>query len=102
MTTAAIDLTQRIQERDGVSVVLYTKPACPQCDMTKRQLDRAGIHYTTVDVTEDETALWYIKDYLGYLAAPVVVVAVPNGDEIHFNGFRPDLIAQHITKRGEL
>lgn len=98
MTTTAIDLTAAIQARDGVAVVVYTKPACPQCDMTKMQLNRAGIEYTTVDVTEDETALWYIKDYLGYLAAPVVVTSTPDGEQ-HWNGFRPDLIRQHITAR---
>lgn len=91
-------LTERIQARDGVAVVVFTKPECAQCDQTKRMLDRAGIHYTTVDVTEDEDALAYIKLELGYLAAPVVVAATEAGDH-DWNGFRPDLIAEHITNR---
>lgn len=98
MTTTPIDLTQHIQARDGVATVVYTKPDCVQCTQTKRMLDRAGIVYTTVDITEDDTALWYVKDYLGYLAAPVVVTSTEDGDQ-SWNGFRPDLIKQHITAR---
>ena len=99
MTTAApIDITAQIQARDGVAAVVYTKPECPQCDMTKKMLERADVFYTAVDVTEDPTALWYIKDQLGYLAAPVVVASTESGD-VDWNGFRPDLIRQHITAR---
>lgn len=36
---------------------VYTKPSCVQCDMTKRYLDKAGVEYDTVDITEDPSAL---------------------------------------------
>lgn len=69
-----------------MSVTVYTKPACVQCNMTYRALDKNGIEYNTVDVTEDAAALAHIKE-LGYLQAPVVVA----GDE-HWSGFQPDRI----------
>ncbi|GAA1046464.1 MULTISPECIES: glutaredoxin-like protein NrdH [Rothia] len=69
-----------------MSVTVYTKPACVQCNMTYRALDKNGIDYTTVDVTEDAAALARIKE-LGYMQAPVVIA----GDE-HWSGFQPDRI----------
>lgn len=68
------------------AVTVYTKPDCPQCTMTKKQLDRLGIEHTTVDVTADPEAHAYVTG-LGYQQAPVVVV----GDgERHWGGFSPD------------
>jgi glutaredoxin-like protein NrdH len=65
--------------------------------MTKRKLDKAGIYYTEVDVTQDPTALAYIKG-LGYAQAPVVYASSFDGDH-HWSGLRIDLIEQHITNR---
>lgn len=71
-------------------VTVYSKPRCPQCDMTKGHLARNGITYTEVDVTISDAALEYVTDELGYSAAPVVV---DNDDEQnHWYGFRPDKI----------
>jgi glutaredoxin-like protein NrdH len=68
------------------AVTVYTKPNCPQCTMTKKQLDRLGIEHQTVDVTADPDAHAYVTG-LGYQQAPVVVV----GDgERHWGGFSPD------------
>ncbi|MFW0108937.1 glutaredoxin-like protein NrdH [Rothia sp. P6271] len=70
-----------------MSVTVYTKPACMQCNMTYRALEKNGIEYNIVDITENEQALEDIKK-LGYLQAPVVIA----GDQ-HWSGFRPDLIS---------
>lgn len=99
-TLTITNITDRIQARDGVAVVVYTQPNCVQCKQTFFMLDRANIVYTKVDVTEDDTALAYVKGDreqggLGYLAAPVVVASGIDGDT-DWNGFRPDLIASHI------
>ena len=69
-----------------MSIVVYSKPACVQCDATYRALDKRGIEYTVVDLTTDPVALELVRA-LGYLQAPVVVA----GDQ-HWSGFRPDLI----------
>ncbi|MFC9837136.1 redoxin NrdH [Rhodococcus sp. NPDC127530] len=69
-----------------MSITVYTKPACVQCNATYRALDKAGIDYSVVDITEDPEARDYVMA-LGYLQAPVIVA----GDE-HWSGFRPDRI----------
>ncbi|WP_018633357.1 glutaredoxin-like protein NrdH [Neomegalonema perideroedes] len=68
------------------AVTVYSKPACVQCDATTRALDRRGVAYRLVDLTEDAEAMARVTE-LGYRQAPVVVA----GDE-HWAGFRPDKI----------
>ena len=101
MTVSTLDLTNHahgVQARDGVAVVLYSKPkGCVQCDATKRKFKKHNIHYTEVDVSTDETALNFIKG-LGYSAAPVVYVSTIEGD-VHWTQFDVNLIAEHITER---
>lgn len=92
------DLSQRIQARDGAAVVLYSKPNCQPCRMTKRKLDAANIYYTEVDVTQDPTALHYVKEILGYTGAPVVYVSTLEGD-VHWYGLDVDRIERYITHR---
>ena len=70
-----------------MTVTVYTKPSCVQCNATYRALDSKGIEYEVFDVSEDEQALAHVKE-LGYLQAPVVIT-----DEDHWSGFRPDKIA---------
>ena len=66
---------------------VYSKPACVQCDATYRALDKHGIAYDVVDLTQDPTALELVRS-LGYLQAPVVIAG-----DTHWSGFRPDQIA---------
>jgi glutaredoxin-like protein NrdH len=66
------------------SITVYTKPACPQCDATKRHLTKKGVEFETVDLTVDTEARDLVTS-LGYMSAPVV----KSGDA-HFSGFRPD------------
>ncbi|KHO28619.1 MULTISPECIES: glutaredoxin-like protein NrdH [Corynebacterium] len=69
-----------------MSITLYTKPACVQCNATKKALDRAGLEYDMVDISMDDEARDYVMA-LGYVQAPVVEA---NGE--HWSGFRPDRI----------
>lgn len=69
-----------------MAITVYSKPNCVQCNATYRALDKAGLDYTTVDVTVDVEALAQVKS-LGYAQAPVVVAG-----EDHWSGFRPDKI----------
>lgn len=65
---------------------MYSKPLCVQCDATKRALNKAGVAYDVVDITEDADALDRIKS-MGYVQAPVVIT-----EQDHWSGFRPDKI----------
>ncbi|MDH3026227.1 redoxin NrdH (plasmid) [Gordonia amicalis] len=71
---------------ENTTITVYTKPACVQCNATYKALDRAGLSYEIVDITQDPEARDYVMS-LGYLQAPVVVA----GDK-HWSGFRPDHI----------
>ncbi|GMA25232.1 glutaredoxin-like protein NrdH [Luteimicrobium album] len=75
-----------------MSITVYSKPACVQCEATKRALDKKGLEYDVVDVTEDPEALALVRE-LGYLQAPVVVA-----DDTHWSGFRPDQITALAVK----
>ncbi|WP_115728321.1 glutaredoxin-like protein NrdH [Actinomyces culturomici] len=69
-----------------MTITVYSKPRCPQCDATYRALDKQGLDYRKIDVTEDAEALDFIKG-LGYQQAPVVMAGAD-----HWSGFRPDRI----------
>lgn len=69
-----------------MKIEIYSKPSCVQCTATYRALDKQGIAYTVIDLTEDSSARQTVEG-LGYRQLPVVVA----GDE-HWSGFRPDRI----------
>lgn len=65
---------------------VYTKPACVQCEQTKKLLDKNGVEYTTVDITQDQEAFEKVVA-MGFASAPVVI----SGDQ-SWAGFQPDKI----------
>ncbi|THU04437.1 glutaredoxin-like protein NrdH [Lampropedia puyangensis] len=69
-----------------MQVTVYSTPSCVQCTATYRALDRQGIAYEVVDLSQDTAAMEKVKA-LGYSQAPVVMA----GNE-HWSGFRPDKI----------
>lgn len=68
-------------------ITVYSKPACVQCSATTRALDRHGIDYSVVDISENADAYALVQG-LGYRQVPVVVAG-----EQHWAGFRPDMIS---------
>lgn len=54
-----------------MEVIVYSKPNCPQCDLTKRDMDILGIAYETVDLTQRHDQLERLIG-LGHRSAPVV------------------------------
>jgi glutaredoxin-like protein NrdH len=70
-----------------MSVTVYTLPSCVQCEQTKKTLNKSGVSYEVVDLSQNEDAYEMVKG-LGYQSAPVVVA----GDE-HWSGFRPDRLS---------
>ena len=69
-----------------MTVIVYSTPRCPQCNATKRQLDRMGVPYRQIDVTVDTEASAMLRA-AGYRQAPVVMA----GDRV-WTGYRPDLL----------
>lgn len=82
------------------SLLLLTKPACVQCNSTKRSADKKGLGYESVDISLPEGAEWYAKaKELGYMQAPVVIVRDLDGNIIdHWSGFRPDKLEEYALK----
>ena len=54
-----------------MSITVYSKPSCVQCDATYRALNKQGLEYDVVDITTDAEALESIKA-LGYQQAPEI------------------------------
>ena len=69
-----------------MAITVYSKPLCVQCDATKRALNKAGLAYDVIDITDDAEALATVKA-LGYVQAPVVITS-----EDHWSGFRPEKV----------
>ncbi len=44
-----------------MSIILYTQPACPFCDIMKGMLDKTGYTYVTIDIKENTKALEFMK-----------------------------------------
>jgi glutaredoxin-like protein NrdH len=68
-------------------VIVYTLPACVQCDSTKRFLKTKFVEFEEIDMSQNQEALDKVKDW-GYTQAPVV----HSGTE-HWSGFRFDKLA---------
>ncbi len=79
-----------------MTITVFSKPACVQCDATYRALKKHGLEFDVVDISTDAEALESVKA-LGYQQAPVVFAG---GD--HWSGFRPDkikaLAAANVTQ----
>ena len=71
-----------------MNVTVYSKPACVQCNATYRALDKAGIDYQVIDMSQDADALEKVRA-LGHMQAPVVIT-----DNDNWSGFRPDKIRE--------
>lgn len=74
-----------------MSITVYSKPACPQCDATKKYLKKMDVEYTEIDISQDETARQEILG-MGYQQAPVV-----RSGDVHFSGFRIDKLREIAT-----
>ena len=72
-----------------VTVNVYSKKPCVQCDQTKRHLTKREIPFTEQPLEGDnlDAAI-----ELGFGSAPVVFVAYPDGTEHSWCGYRPDRI----------
>ena len=95
---ANLDFTGAVEPSENheveSSITVYSKPDCMQCDATYRALNKHGLEYEVIDITQDEEALQTVKA-LGYQQAPVVFA---NGD--HWSGFRPDKVKALAREEG--
>lgn len=74
-----------------MTVTVYSKPSCVQCNATMRALDKKGVNYSVIDVTEDQAAYDHVIE-LGAQQVPVVETETE-----HWTGYRPDKISSLST-----
>lgn len=73
----------------NIDVTVYGKPNCVQCDQTERHLNRLGIAFTKIDITEDSEAYAFARALdPSYLSAPIVTVVDELGSLNHWSGYR--------------
>ncbi|MBQ9108404.1 MAG: glutaredoxin family protein, partial [Oscillospiraceae bacterium] len=60
---------------------LFTTKTCPNCQMAKAFLDKAGIAYTVIDAEENAE----LTQRCGVAQAPTLVVADGNGTNAYAN-----------------
>lgn len=54
-----------------MTVTIYSKPNCPQCERTRLEFDRLGVAYEVVDLVHNPGQLDRLIS-AGYRSAPVV------------------------------
>lgn len=67
-----------------MSVIVYSKPSCVQCNFTKRTLNKLGVEFEEVNIAENEEGRERVAE-LGFVQVPVVDF---NGEV--FSGYRPE------------
>lgn len=76
---------------EASTLTLYTTPHCPACRLTRDALDRAGVAYTVVDLSEHPEMVAQLREQ-GLAQAPVI-----DDGEARTGGFRPDRIRSIIA-----
>lgn len=75
-----------------MEVTVYTKSGCVQCRATTALMDRLGIDYELVDISNNPLIVTFLQGE-GHKSLPVVFVDHDETTET-WSGFRPDLIKQ--------
>lgn len=96
----ALATTDRKNQLSTPVITLFSKPACSQCFTTKLAFDKLGLveneHYKIEDMSQKPQALERVRA-LGYMQAPVVEVAQPDGSTVHWSGMNPAKIKEHCN-----
>lgn len=77
-----------------MQVTVYSTPNCVQCMTTKRHMDRLGIRYESVDLSERPDLVDEFREK-GYTTAPIVTTDIKI-----WSGYRYEKImslAQHLN-----
>lgn len=81
-----------------MKVTVWTKSSCPQCEQTKKQMDKLGIRYEEQSLEDNPLILEGFKQQ-GLMAAPIVTT-----DNKAWSGFRLDKIqslSHYLKSQGE-
>ena len=80
---------------DLPKVVLYSIPGCDGCDAAREYLTGRGVPFTEINVVEDREAQQAMKDRVGALAVPTLLV----GEKV-MSGYMRSLLDGELTNAG--
>jgi len=82
-------------------IKMYTTPTCSDCKVTKMHLDRMGIDFQEIDITEDESAAEYVMSVNdGKRSVPTLVVA--GGQATSLSRFERSRLDEFLLANGLL
>lgn len=76
-----------------MSVLIYSTPTCPWCQLTKKWLEEKGVEYKDFNVAEDEAKAQEMIQKSGQMNVPMLDI---NGTIII--GFNPEKIEEALKK----
>lgn len=78
-----------------MTVLVYSRPGCVQCDMTKRRLKALAVDFEEIDVDTSEKLAVEARDLAAQFGLPTqlpVVQVTYNGEVEAWGGFQPAAI----------
>lgn len=82
------------------SVTVLSQKSCQPCRATERWLTKRGVDHEVIDLADSPEDAAAARD-LGHQQTPVVLINYGPGNDVHFSGYRPDLLAEHINIKGD-
>lgn len=78
-----------------MTVILYSKPGCQPCRITKMALLAQNVDFEEIDVSANTEAARFVSEELGYRSMPVVYF----DQQTHWSGYRPESIKSALRER---
>lgn len=88
-----MNIAQQLIEQHDVPAILFSKPACVQCDATVRKFEKHNIPFHKVDVSQDPAAFEFVQS-LNYSQVPVTYTS----SDKHWGGYVPANVEALIPK----
>lgn len=79
------------------TITVYTRTACPYCELVKKFLDMKGATYKTINMEENLDAMQEIMTMTGRTIAPTTVIEKTDGGKDVIVGFNLGRIAPAIA-----
>lgn len=95
MSVTATSPTAPTIEPADSGLIMFTKPGCVQCQMTKRVATAKGINLEERQIEDYPELVSYLVAQ-GRLQMPLVLPATGDLSD-SWSGFRPELISAHAT-----
>lgn len=79
------------------SITVYTRTACPYCELVKKFLDMKGAKYQTHNMEENADAMQTVMSMTGRSIAPTTVIEKTDGSKEVVVGFNLAKLAPAIA-----